>query len=553
MYQTFKNLTMKNKKTTLIAGLAIALLSPAQGVGQSYAELDINNVRAGMTSEGVLFNDGTNPAFEVPAGSGLHSFYNTTSVLSGIDINGQLVQTQSGFYETYAPGPVSMNPANNANYYGVFKVNRAEIDAHIANYGTPGYVLPLSIQNWPAHGNVAEGESRELAPYYDYDGDDNYVPYNGDYPLIKGDQAIFSITHYSMGQGVGIEMHTMLYAYACSSDGLDQAVFADIKYYNRSTTNIYDTYVGHLTDMDIGDADFDYVQTEVELGSFYTFDVSNNATGYSLPSAQSITVLAGPFQDADGADNANGIGFGESLNGWGYGDGTPDNERLGLTYSIHPSSGSTGNAIGVFNSLRGVMPNGSPYTVGSPPVPYRYAYPGTSDPQAWGTNGSGPYQWDELGVGNVSGDRVGVTSSGPFFFAPDQMVQLEEVFIFESNNQITSTLPTTISNIRNSVASGITPCGNPIVLGIATSDIVGGSLEEVSLYPNPASEAVTLELPNTIGAVDVRIINALGQEVLFISQVASRQQLDVQQLNSGVYFVNIQSDHHERTLRLVVQ
>jgi hypothetical protein len=53
-----------------------------------------------------------------------------------------------------------------------------------------GYTIPKFILEWPAHGNLANKEDYYLAPFYDYNGDGNYNPYDGDYPgyeLVVGE------------------------------------------------------------------------------------------------------------------------------------------------------------------------------------------------------------------------------------------------------------------------------------------------------------------------------------------------------------------------------
>ena len=51
-----------------------------------------------------------------------------------------------------------------------------------------------------------------------------------------------------------------------------------------------------------------------------------------IPPAVGVDFFEGPYQDADGIDNAIGIGFNEAVrgNGIGYGDGIADNERFGM-------------------------------------------------------------------------------------------------------------------------------------------------------------------------------------------------------------------------------
>ena len=73
------------------------------------------------------------------------------------------------------------------------KLTKSEIDNHITNYSDPNYQVPEAIISWPAHGDIALGQNYNLAPYIDVNDNNIYDPYNGDYPCIKGDEAIYMI------------------------------------------------------------------------------------------------------------------------------------------------------------------------------------------------------------------------------------------------------------------------------------------------------------------------------------------------------------------------
>ncbi|MBA3899425.1 MAG: hypothetical protein H0X62_04310, partial [Bacteroidetes bacterium] len=133
----------------------------------------------------------------------------------------------------------------------MWKINKSDIDNHISNFATAGYILPASIANWPGNGNTANGEMALLAPYFDVNLNDKYDPQNGDYPLIRGNQAIFfifnddKVPHSSGAVKMGIEVHGMAYSFSNLSDSaLNHAVFVNYEIYNRSSNNYNDVYLG---------------------------------------------------------------------------------------------------------------------------------------------------------------------------------------------------------------------------------------------------------------------------------------------------------------------
>ena len=77
-------------------------------------------------------------------------------------------------------------------------------------------------------------------------------------------------------------------------------------------------------------------------------------------------------------------------------------------------------------------------------------------------------------------------------------------------------------------------------------------MENIALYPNPATSTVTLTLPMD-GLKSVRMVNALGQTV--VSKQTTGQQLTfaLDGMKAGIYMVRIQSENGQRTLRMIVQ
>ncbi|MEM9857463.1 MAG: T9SS type A sorting domain-containing protein [Bacteroidota bacterium] len=87
------------------------------------------------------------------------------------------------------------------------------------------------------------------------------------------------------------------------------------------------------------------------------------------------------------------------------------------------------------------------------------------------------------------------------------------------------------------------PCGLPDIIIDNTEDLI---LEAVSIYPNPTTDRLTVDIPssNQLKGLDFEVVNVLGQTVL--SQRLSAQhtlELDVSALDSGVYYLNMLIDN----------
>ena len=90
-------------------------------------------------------------------------------------------------------------------------------------------------------------------------------------------------------------------------------------------------------------------------------------------------------------------------------------------------------------------------------------------------------------------------------------------------------------------------------LGIGKTD-----LQTISMYPNPASSEVMVNLNNTaVNAVSIGLYNNLGQRLLFISEAEMAGKsvgvLNVSHLSTGIYFVKIKAGESTATKKLIVQ
>ena len=73
--------------------------------------------------------------------------------------------------------------------------------------------------------------------------------------------------------------------------------------------------------------------------------------------------------------------------------------------------------------------------------------------------------------------------------------------------------------------------------------ITDNIMQKVGIFPNPSDDFVQLNLPEEFLG-DVRIVNSMGQEVASWKSVKNGTQLDVSDIPSGVYFVDVQSDQY---------
>ncbi|MBL4752116.1 MAG: T9SS type A sorting domain-containing protein [Flavobacteriales bacterium] len=559
---------------------------------EAFEDLDVNKVRARFNANGWDFWDNSvGHAYEVPKGGGKHSIFFAGIWIGGKDDQDNLHLSANRFYsiQNMYTGPImdslSYSFSQDSLWNKLWKINKSTIEAHQADWQTPGYTPPEVIRTWPGNGNPLLGQAGHLAPFFDRNGDQLYDPLDGDYPEIRGDQAVYFIRNDhrgphddSFGKILKIEMHGMAYAYDCSEDSaLSYTTFINYKIVNRSSNNYFDTYLGVNFDIEIGDPTDDYIECDVKRGSVYGYNGST-IDGYgspyhygAYPPAQAVVYLKGPRMDPDLIDNAMGS-CDAAINGYGFGDSIVDNEALGLTHFLSyctPSSqwcygSGTGDPVTAeqhYNFLRSRWNDGTQAVYGgsghvsdcSSCEPTQIMYPYISDSCNWSTMGIVPgdtLPWNEPNAGHIPQDKSSVSSAGPFTFLAGDTIEFDIAYVYGRDHSnpdpyaAVINLNERIDSIRSYFLSDQTPCGN-FFLG---EESVEGQKElpTLSVHPNPATNHIELtDLPTDADGA-YKVYNLTGHQVM-TGKLGQSALVDIQGLPAGVFFITI--DTEDRRLR----
>ncbi|GAB4250054.1 MAG: hypothetical protein Kow0079_03030 [Vicingaceae bacterium] len=478
-------------------------LIPVAGCSRAVAEavLNLNNVSALLhgTAGRLWQNEATGTAaYEVPKGSGRRAIFAGALWMGGLDVNGQLKIAATRFGtngDDFWAGPLNTSTAEIDaaecakwdKYFGVKAADaklhrdyhRCKIDPNCDINATPEfqtYQTPAYFYNWPAHGDVSLGQDYYLAPFYDFNGDGDYNPDDGDYPYydfdgeidcrrtrdirLFGDTTIWWVfndkgnTHTeSNGPSIGMEVRAQAFAFA-TNDEINNMTFYNYELINRSSFTLTETYFCQYVDADLGNYLDDFVGCDVQRGLGYCYNGDNDdennsgAFGYGAqPPAIGVDFFEGPYQDNDGMDNPltsnvaiaiadKGIPY-DGL-GLGYGDSIVDNERYGMrTFMYYNNAGGVNGdpqtALDHYNYMKGIWRDNSHMVFGgtghnSSPgattVLTNYMFPFDSDPLNWATLGiPQPFLWSEedydgAGNSNTPNDRRFLQSAGPFTLLP---------------------------------------------------------------------------------------------------------------------------------------
>lgn len=552
--------------------------------------LDLNNIKS-IISRNVLFNDEFNSisGFEVPKGSGRNTMF-----AANLWVTGKYNDTVYANAETFGyfttnnvptlnlSGPISTDYSSfdfHLKWDRVWKVNFSDLQFHVANWQNTGYQPPQVLLDWPAHGDTANGQAFYLAPFVDVNNDGIYNPFDGDYPKIKGQQAVFFIRNDSRilrtQHPMHSEIHGMAYAYDCPSDSaLNHTVFLDVTVYNRSNRDYDSTYIGFFTDFDLGNSNDDRMACDVDRSTFYVYngdaiDEDNfGALGYgaNIP-YQGVTILKGAKQDDDGIDNAFGIAPYETINGTGFGDGITDNEHWGMEHFLpFDFSGTSFNGFpisdqdyhhylsGKWRDSTVFVYGGNGHISGGGTIPTKYLFPNNSDTYLYGTGGVTVPTWS--GSFNFGSDVRGAGSTGPFTLQANDKMEVTVAYVFgrdyttPGNFAGLPVMQERVDSIRSYFAANFqSVCG-----GVLTS--LDEKMKETStflVYPNPFNNQFTVEYETENPSARLVIYNLMGVKVAEQIIASSKTMVDVNGVSNGIYFVVIHDGNKKLHQKMVKQ
>lgn len=450
----------------------MALCAPAA----DKKDLDINNVRATILTGGDMWWDLSDGKYLVPkpaAGlNGPTSLFAGSLWIGGYDASNTLKVAAMTYRQTgndFWPGPLTSTATTDATvclaWDKFFKLDKSEVKLYVdwirggsvgENPASPEAMTV--ILSWP----TLNPELQPLAPYYDANGNGTYDPYAGDYPdfwlgdkdpfgadyrpstvtacdaQLFGDQVLFwvfndkgNVHTETGGAAIGLEIQAQAFAFL-TNDEINNMTFYNYKISNKSSFRLDSTYFGVWVDPDLGSASDDYVGCDVGLGLGYCYNgdlVDDNPPAGQIPygvnpPAIGCDFFEGPYADPNSLDDLPSTVPASYV---GYGDGTADNERIGMSKFVYYNNdfSVTGNPEGAtdfYKYLAGYWKDGTPITYGGTGhltgMQCNFMFPGASDPTGFGTNGSPQAPWDEATVGNVPDDRRFLQSAGPFTLQP---------------------------------------------------------------------------------------------------------------------------------------
>lgn len=563
----------------------------------SRTTLETNNIRAHYLVAGPgLSEPNTQRGFEVPKGSGKSAFSALSFWIGGIDAVGTLKVAAQTYRQAstlglgYWAGPLSVDSASTAagfcNLYDqIWRINASEVRNHRNNVGNAGYQVPANIANWPGNGEVAFGYDPNLAPYHDVNNNGIYDPAQGDYPKFLGDEALWMV-YNDKGNApsanktpIGIEVQETIFAFNRTGP-LSNAQFIEYKIINRSTFRLDSVLYGHFVEPALGNPNDDFIGCDVARGMGFVYNVDDDdegSDGYGAqPPTAGLAVFRGPYSDFnDGIDNNLNGQTDELIAGCDLQQRTEPMTMWNFMSFINDPTvlGNPTTAEHAFNYLTGRWKDGQrmvfggdgyPGSPGATNIPARYQFPGNSDPNGYGIGGSftnpvsAPFNWTVPtgipGGPNVpASSRRFVMSMGPGTLLPGAVNTyiIGALWARATSGGAQGSL-TALRNAKTQIQQAFDNCSIYGLNGLSASQML---IDQVRLYPNPASETVWLEGElfskgsRTVSILDVR--GKLIRKAPISNIAGNKVAVDLAELEDGLYFIQVTHDGLSKTLKVL--
>lgn len=527
---------MKIQWITLISIITYSL--SAQQVGR----LEVNNVRLDVACNGNIGMGMNASGMEYPINSGIHALFAGNLWIAGFDSTfGNLHVSANGYNESttnFVPGPIASNYSGqfHVKYDRVWKISKAEIDNHIQHYNDAGYIIPQRILEWPANGNTQNGEADILAPYYDRDNNRLYEPDLGDYPIIRGDEALYVIYNDEQNQpqktdGLPFraEIHLMVYAFNSPAQShLHNTIFLHYRLINRSSEIYRDVMVAHWNDFDLGCFSNDRVGTDTNLNCIFVYNGSstdnpcNGVSGYgSSQVSLSLSLL-----------NRNLYSSAYFTNG-------------SVPFMADPG----GNPMQIYNYMNGLWLDGTPFTLGGNGyggnTPTRFMFPGSPCDSA---DASEVYAIN-------AGDRRAMATTDKRIWLPSEEICIDWAYTFATENSTgicsfdeVNVLKSEVQKVKNTYDLNLNYCDG-FSLGGYTNNFFDN---QVNVRYSAATKVIDISGLNANEALSLVLINAQGQCLKTFQCNDDECLLSLHDYSTGIYLLQIKNGSNQKSIKLMI-
>lgn len=459
-------------------------------------------------------------------------------------------QTMRESGNDFNPGPVRKD-TNFLKYDQLWKINRWDVENFKKNFAdssiSRGYFTILTdFLTWPAHGDTTLGQAYLLAPFVDADSNGHYNPYKGDYPKIKGDQAVYAIFNDSIwlhmasqSAIIGLEVHRMAYAFTCdqindldSNAAINYTTFYHYRIFNRSARNYSNVKIGKWINADIGWYHDDAAGCNPKLDYGFVYNknaVDTNRVGYGVaPPAISIALLKGPIEN-----------------------NIPVKSGAFVSYNNdYTNNGKPSNPIHFWNYMNGRWINGAPMLYGGTNDSTTFRFPGKHDRQ------NRP-EWSMETEGAAPMNGYFVLSTEQFSMPAGSMRELDYAIVYSRTSDtlgwpapIVNKLESDIKRVKHWFETNSFPTCLRVNVGNVKTAPDANQNHQIVLFPNPTNQQIKID-----GLMEYSEYNVvdLSGKTLLKGAISNQTPIQVGGLPLGLYFIQIKNSKQLSTIKFIKQ
>ena len=509
--------------------------------GDAQIDLDINELNVRLLNSGDLWWNLEEGRYIAPKAE--PGFSEVSAIFAGgiwmgsIDPVGNLnlstvtYRGGDGSNSDYIPGPLDGQTGQqieNACFdWDLFwEVTSDEIEAHKADFADNGIIdnpLP-NIFKWPGRDNSEFDQyfnfqlpfAQSLAPFVDVDNNFVYNPENGDYPEIKGDQAIWWVFNdsgqhtASFGNPNNVEVQVMAYAYKDVSTNMDRTSFYEFKCINRNSSPTSNFHFGFFSDFDLGCSSDDYVGFDTDNSMMFAYNM-----------------------DAEDGDLGTNCGATPTYNttipmvGISLIEASGDLPVSSFSYFRRLADQDPSSTLEYWNSLNGLTRDGQAFSYGddgystSPDSTTKYMF--TGDPSI-------ENEWSMCSTDMPMDDYRALMSIKVGDFFPGQIFEASFAVVFVED--IPHPCPS-LGPIKEAAAEA-----NQLLATNTQEISIDQHAFKIDIQPNPSNDIIKIEGSDLLK--ELTILNVSGQLVKSYKNIhKTKLILDLSTMNRGQYFLKI--------------
>jgi len=398
--------------------------------------------------------------------------------------------------------------------------------------------IPKDIREWPAIGNPYIGRfapTEDCAPFYDNNGDLRYDPLDGDYPIALVENPTFipyqfrfmiyndnEIHRQSFGERLSMEFRQIDYVINCTEESVSEhAVFTRLTCINKGVEDLRDFKLGIWDDQVLGCSPSNYVGCRPELDCSFVYKkdgVDKIDNSLSCLENENIPENLGVISCI--------VAFNKRLK-----------SHMVVTQDLSTALSMLSTKAYVL--LSGTWEDGTPVTVGGTGInpgsqdTTKFAFDGRPDlSNEWSMQAENTPRGRYNTVSTFTNENLQPGESVTLDYADYIIVDEDKVglTVFENMEESVSAL----KKVHADLLVGSFDCGNTISPVEEIDLVAQGNL---SLYPNPTNENVTVEFEEIVrGTFTVYSIDGTRVANKKIDGL-KRLTLDVNDFSEGFYVV----------------